>query len=143
MEIRAKGINENEKFSCSKNDIKVLFGDMDIRINFARFHRFFQYNSEYTKSKISGKIIAYVFINYKDQTFANKKNRPSLDLFVLNNNEFNNVLQDKFVNVFLPKLRELIIANEKEDHSVKKGYYHIYVELKNSELFLHEYFAMR
>ena len=132
-------LNRNEIFCCSKKDVKNFFGNCDIIINFASYHRNYQINSLRKKKNknIKGKIIASLSIfNTLGQIGSNGSHNIYLYFYVLKKEKYSEELEKIFISQYLSKLKDFY--NKYKDFDKINGEFEAVIELKYNELIWHE-----
>lgn len=140
MKISSRCLNKNERFCCLKNDVKRIFGDADITVWFAKFHRDFIPDIKVeNKSIFEGKIICQLSIyNTLGQIGANGCKSAFLNFYVLKYEEFNDKLYKEFISDVLPLMYCRYEKYQNKNLSNIGGKYILRVELLNGKLVIHD-----
>jgi hypothetical protein len=140
MEISSRGLNKGETFCCTRKEVKSVFGESDIHVSFAFFHRNFEPDSRFYKGpKIIGKIVASLYVSNRSGRIGALACRgQSLNFYVLNEAEFTTELHDEFVHEILLKMYQGYLAHLDGNPGGISGTYFFRVELYNGKYILHE-----
>lgn len=134
MRTRIKGLNSNETYCCTKEDVKIFFGDADIDIYFGVFNmsRNEKENSiQYRPNKnCDDRIIAHMVVCKRYLSRHGLELNSYLSFFIMNKEGYSDGLRLQFVTEILPKLKELY-EKHKEDDLQGKERFNVTIGLKN------------
>lgn len=141
MRTQIKGLNPNETYCCTKEDVKSFFSDADIKVIFGLYNmsRNERVNSkQYSPYKnCSDRIIARMVVHKRCVRFG-LESCSYLSFFILNKEGYSEELRLKFVTEILPKLKEIYEKHKNDEYIEKHGAFNVTIGLKESNFNLYE-----
>ena len=141
MKIQIKGLNSNEIYCCTQEDVKLTFGDTDIDVIFGGFNisRREKVNSEKFRpyKKCSDIIVAKMVIHKNEIKHHGLSLGSYLIFFIMDKKDFLNEYCQIFKKEVLPKLR-LVYNDFNKMIDFNKKTYSVTVGLKGGCFNLYE-----
>lgn len=147
MRTQIRKLNPNETYCCTKEDVRMFFGNDDIKIifgiyNMSRNETRNSYKYRPNK-KCNDRIIARMVVLKNTVDFLNLPLNSRLCFFIMNKTGYTDELRHKFVTEVLPKLKELYDEHKNEDPYENHGVFAVTVGLKDNEYNFYEEKAYR
>lgn len=132
MKIYYKKHNKSEKYCCSLSVVKEIFKNTNIKVNFGSFGRKYsplpnEVGYDFYKKNIKGNVISKISIEYGNCN-------PMISFYIINNDEYSPILQEKFENEILDEMLNFYTNNILLTNKLSL----LLVELIDGQLIIHK-----
>lgn len=142
MRSKIRGLNPNETYCCTKEDVKAYFNNEDIDVYFGIFSFSRKEEENSRKYRINKKcndiIIAKMVVHKRCINKLGSDSGSSLKFFILNKITYPQELRLKFVTEVLPKLKEIYEKHKDDDIKVNRGALSVTIGLNKEQFNFYE-----
>ena len=138
MKIKVQKLNPSEKYACSVNDVKSIFGNENVYVSFGSLSKTFKFDSsDHVKPQVKGLIIASGSMNKREN--IDFESGGHICFYAIKDLDYNLKKQKEFSKICLPLLytwyQEIKSTTETSLHGVET----FLIEWFNLDFKIHRY----
>lgn len=142
MRTEIRGLNPNETYCCTKEDVKAYFNKEDIDVHFGILNLSRKEEENSRKYRLNKKctdiIIAKMVVHKRYINEFGSDSGSYLSFFILNKITYPQELRLKFVSEVLPKLKEIYEKHKDDDIKANRGALSITIGLNKEQFNFYE-----